>query len=665
MNELHKETSPYLLQHATNPIHWKAWSEKTLELAKKSNKLIAISIGYSTCHWCHVMEHESFEDNEVATLMNEHFISIKIDREEFPDIDAFYMKAVQIMTKQGGWPLNVVCLPDGRPIWGGTYFPKQTWLDSLSQLSELYQTKPETVIDFAEQLYEGISILSAGPIENTEIRFNLEVLIEKWSKSFDWENGGYGRAPKFMMPSNLLYLQKLGVYSHTKDILEYTDLTLTKMAWGGLFDTVEGGFSRYSVDMRWHVPHFEKMLYDNAQLLPVYADAYKRTKNSLYKEVITKTINYIENNWANKEGGYYSALDADSINQDNQLKEGAYYVWTDKELQDIIKKEYDIFKQVFNINDNGYWEENNYVLIQTQDLHSIAKQNNIEYSHLVTLKKEWEELLLQARKNRKAPRLDDKTLTSWNAMYISGLLNSYTALNNKEYLALAIKTFDFITSKLWDEDQGLYHTYKNGQKSIKAYLDDYAFYISAAIELYEHTGQDNYLTIAKNCTDYVFDHFFDDKTKFFFYSQDSQEYIIKNIETEDNVIPSSNAIMCLNLQKMSVLYDNLNYRNTAINMLEIIKTQIDYPSAYSHWLLADLYQSHPAEITLVGKDALKTSLLLRKKVITHTFIFPVEQESKVPYLNKESNNHLLIYLCANNTCYKPEEDLSIITDFQL
>lgn len=262
MNLLHLESSPYLLQHANNPIYWKAWNKETLTRAEQEDKLIIISIGYSTCHWCHVMEKESFENQEVADIMNQHFISIKVDREELPHLDNFYMKAIQIMTKQGGWPLNVVCLPDGRPIWGGTYFKKEAWMDSLAQLHRLYIEKRDTVLDFATQLQEGISILSQAPIAQEESRFNTDLVLENWKKSFDWEYGGYTRAPKFMMPTNLIYLQKKGVLHRDQQLLEYIDLTLTRMAWGGLFDTVEGGFSRYSVDHKWHIPHFEKMLYD-------------------------------------------------------------------------------------------------------------------------------------------------------------------------------------------------------------------------------------------------------------------------------------------------------------------------------------------------------------------------------------------------------------------
>lgn len=307
MNELHTETSPYLLQHASNPVHWKAWNSATLEQAQKENKLIIISIGYSACHWCHVMEHESFENEEVASLMNTHFVNIKIDREERPDIDAIYMKAVQIMTGQGGWPMNIVALPNGKPIWGGTYFKKADWTNSLEKLQELYINNLQTILDYAEQLATGIHTISMPILEKPNIHKEcIEELIQKWTKSFDWEYGGMARAPKFMMPTNYEFLLRYGFQNHNQNILDFVYLTLTKMAYGGLFDTVGGGFSRYSVDLKWHIPHFEKMLYDNGQLVTLYANAYKLKQNPLFKEVIEKTLFFVEKEWLTPEGCFYA-----------------------------------------------------------------------------------------------------------------------------------------------------------------------------------------------------------------------------------------------------------------------------------------------------------------------------------------------------------------------
>ncbi|EHO11505.1 Thioredoxin-related protein [Myroides odoratimimus] len=667
MNLLHLESSPYLLQHANNPIYWKAWNKETLTLAEQEDKLLIISIGYSTCHWCHVMEKESFENQEVADLMNQHFISIKVDREELPHLDNFYMKAIQIMTKQGGWPLNVVCLPDGRPIWGGTYFKRQNWIDSLSQLHHLYKEKRDTVLDFATQLQEGISILSQAPIAQEESRFNTDLVLENWKKSFDWEYGGYTRAPKFMMPTNLLYLQKKGVLHRDQQLLEYIDLTLTRMAWGGLFDTVEGGFSRYSVDHKWHIPHFEKMLYDNAQLLSVYADGYKRTHNKLYKEVIDKTINFITNNWANGEGGYYSALDADSLDSHNQLEEGAFYIWTIEELKELVQQDFPLFSTVFNINSFGHWENNQYVLIQTRELIDIANENNIPLEDLENKKKQWETALRQYRANRPKPRLDDKTLTSWNAMYITGLLDAYTATQNTAYLEQAKALHLFIHNNLWCEERGLLRTYKDGNAKIEAFLDDYAFYIQGLIYLFEHTEEQQYITEAKNLMDYSLDHFLDHESKFFYFSKHNQEdTITPAIETEDNVIPSSNAIMAINLYKLGLLYENSYYSDLTINMTNTVLSTVDYPSAYSHWLLLQLYLEQPLELTWVGADALQHNLSRRENIITRASVFSVSSPSTVPYLAKYTpTEETLHYICIERACLAPDTDHTQIDNYTL
>ena len=550
MNELHLETSPYLLQHANNPIHWKAWSEHTLATAKKENKLIIISIGYSACHWCHVMEHESFEDNEVAAVMNPNFIAIKVDREERPDVDAIYMKAVQIMTGRGGWPLNVVCLPDGRPVWGGTYFKKEEWTNTLQQLQEMYTATPEKIVEYAEKLHQGIQVLgvvtqNTAPIQNHTD--NIKPIVEKWSKSFDWEYGGYARAPKFMMPNNYLFLQRYGYQTQSKDILDFVDLTLTKMAHGGLFDTIDGGFSRYSVDMRWHVPHFEKMLYDNGQLISLYAEAYKRTKNPLYKEVIEKTLSFIERAFLNTENGFFSALDADSLTTENKLEEGAFYVWTKSELQQILKDDFEVFCTLFNVNEFGFWEHDNYVLIQNQTLENVASSFGLTETALQKKKTNWEKVLFEARENRAKPRLDDKSLTSWNAIMLSGYVAAYEALGTAHYLVIAEKNAAFIIKNQLSNEGFLYHAYKNGKSTIEGFLEDYAFTIEAFIKLYKATTNESYLRQAKQLTDYCLDYFYDETQQFFaFNSRNSSPLIAQHFETED----------CLSISLLSLFLPN-------------------------------------------------------------------------------------------------------------
>ncbi|MGG5506549.1 MULTISPECIES: thioredoxin domain-containing protein [unclassified Myroides] len=660
MNELLYTSNPYLKQHATNPIHWKAWDSSVFEKAEKLNKLVVVSIGYSTCHWCHVMEDESFTDSEVAAVMNANFLSIKVDREEHPAVDAYYMKAVQLMTKQGGWPLNVVCLPDGRPIWGGTYFPKQTWLDALIQLAQLHQNKPETVLEFATKLQEGVYLMGLAPTVQEERRFNLDVLLEKWKQSFDLEHGGYQRAPKFMMPTNLLYLQKLGDLTRDKDLLHYIDLTLTQMAWGGIFDVIEGGFSRYSVDFKWHIPHFEKMLYDNAQLLSVYSDAYKRTGNPLYLDIIAKTATFIQRNWQSDWGGVYSALDADSLDAKGTSKEGAYYVWTEAELRRILGDDFSLVAQVFNINDYGYWEEGNYVLIQNQTLEAIASANQLDVFDLQERKKRWEHLLLQAREQRPKPLLDDKIICSWNAMLITGLVDSYSATGNKTYLKQAEKINHYIQHDLFDEEQGLFHSSHQQQTHTLGYVDDYSFYIQALIRLFEHTAHQEYLVQAKRLMDLTLDLFLDEKSKFFYFSQENQAgNILRSIETEDNVIPSANAVLCMSLLQLGVAFNHSYYTQLAHHMIQVMESNLDYPSAYSHWLLAMLYTESPAELAIVGTNALEDSLKIQANLISKTFIFPINQESSIPYFAKYTLDETTqYYLCENKHCLTPTTEIS-------
>ncbi|NNK82052.1 MAG: thioredoxin domain-containing protein, partial [Flavobacteriaceae bacterium] len=355
-NDLIKESSPYLLQHAHNPINWKAWNKNTLAEARKENKLLLISIGYAACHWCHVMEHESFEDIEVAQVMNKDYINIKVDREERPDIDQVYMNAVQILTGQGGWPLNIVALPDGRPFWGGTYFRKDQWINALNQITKVYNSSPEKIIAYANNLEKGIKSIDIVSLNREKIDFNINFINEtiiKWSDKFDNERGGINRAPKFMMPNNLHFLLRHAYQNNNKYLKDYVNLTLKKMAYGGIYDQIGGGFSRYSVDVKWHVPHFEKMLYDNAQLVSLYSDAFLATKNSLYKEVVYETLEFVKKEQTTKDGIFYSSLDADSINKVGKLEEGAFYVWQQSQLKEVLGEDFNLFSNYYNINEYG------------------------------------------------------------------------------------------------------------------------------------------------------------------------------------------------------------------------------------------------------------------------------------------------------------------------
>ena len=667
MNELHLETSPYLLQHANNPVHWKAWNANSLALAKKENKLIIISIGYSACHWCHVMEHESFEDNEVASTMNAHFISIKIDREERPDIDAVYMKAVQIMTGQGGWPMNVVTLPDGRPIWGGTYFRKNDWINSLERLQEIYNEQPQTILDYAEKLNDGLQSMSIISKNESETNFNFEVLeslVSKWQKSFDWDFGGMARAPKFMMPTNYEFLLRFGYQTKNQTLLDFVNLTLTKMAHGGLFDTIDGGFSRYSVDMKWHVPHFEKMLYDNGQLMSLYANAYKLTGNKLYKEVIEKTLKFVEKEWLTKEGSFYSALDADSLNSENHLEEGAFYVWTKTELQTLLQDDFELFSLVFNINEFGFWEHENYVLIQNHSLEEIAFQQNIDLESLIQKKKHWEQILYIERKKRSKPRLDDKCLTSWNAIMLKGFVEAYKATGTKHYLDIALQNADFIINKIWSSGGNLKHSYKDGKATINGFLEDYAHVIQAFISLYEVTFDEKWLQNAKQLTDYTFDNFYDEKAQFFsFTSHQDEALITTHFELEDNVIPASNSVMANALFRLSIYFENSYYEKICQQMVQNIIPTITYPSAFSNWLNVLLHFSEQnKELAICGNNALDYLEKINQRYLPNIIIAGSSSVSKLPFLeNRFSDNETLFYLCQNKTCQKPTTSFEEIT----
>ena len=667
MNELHLETSPYLLQHANNPVHWKAWNANSLALAKKENKLIIISIGYSACHWCHVMEHESFEDNEVASTMNAHFISIKIDREERPDIDAVYMKAVQIMTGQGGWPMNVVTLPDGRPIWGGTYFRKNDWINSLERLQEIYNEQPQTILDYAEKLNDGLQSMSIISKNESETNFNFEVLeslVSKWQKSFDWDFGGMARAPKFMMPTNYEFLLRFGYQTKNQTLLDFVNLTLTKMAHGGLFDTIDGGFSRYSVDMKWHVPHFEKMLYDNGQLISLYANAYKLTGDKLYKEVIEKTLKFVEKEWLTKERSFYSALDADSLNSENHLEEGAFYVWTKSELQTLLQDDFELFSVVFNINDFGFWEHENYVLIQNHSLEEIAFQQNIDLQSLIQKKKHWEQILYIEREKRSKPRLDDKCLTSWNAIMLKGFVEAYKATGTKHYLDIALQNADFIINKIWSSGGNLKHSYKDGKATINGFLEDYAHVIQAFISLYEVTFDEKWLQNAKQLTDYTFDNFYDEKAQFFSFTSNQDEALITNhFEVEDNVIPASNSVMADAFFKLSIYFENSYYEKICQQMVQNIIPTITYPSAFSNWMNVLLHFSEQnKELAICGNNALDYLEKINQRYLPNIIIAGSSSVSKLPFLeNRFSDNETLFYLCQNKTCQKPTTSFEEIT----
>ncbi|WP_281989987.1 thioredoxin domain-containing protein [Aquimarina aggregata] len=664
-NDLAHETSPYLLQHAHNPVNWKPWGPKALKQAKDENKLIIVSIGYAACHWCHVMEHESFEDPEVAEIMNTNFVSIKVDREERPDIDQVYMNAVQLMTGSGGWPLNAITLPDGRPVWGGTYFPKGNWVDALKQISGLYEKQPEKLLEYAEKLEQGIKEVDIIEVNTDEISFEKDFVataVKTWSKNFDHQKGGTKRVPKFMMPNNYHFLLRYAHQSGDDELLEYVKNTLTKISFGGVYDHVGGGFARYSTDDKWHVPHFEKMLYDNAQLASLYADAYLVTKDPWYKKVVYETLDFVANELTNKQGAFYSSLDADSKTPNDELEEGAFYVWTKKELKTLLKDDYELFSKYYNVDTYGFWEKENYVLIRKDSDIEFCNKNSIDNKTLVEKLEQWKKTLAEEREKRSKPRLDDKTLTSWNALMIKAYVDAYRVFGEKDFLTTALKNAHFIKENQLKKDASLFHNYKEGKSTVNGYLEDYASVIDAFIALYQNTSDQQWLDISKNLTEYAITHFFDkEKNIFYFTSDEDPELIARTIESSDNVIPASNSIMAKNLFLLSHYFDESNYKNISQQMLHNIKPQIEaYASGYSNWLDLMLNYSYDFyELVIVGTNAKEKIQEINKTYIPNKLLAGSTLDSESPLLkNRFIEDETLFYVCVNNACKFPVNETS-------
>ncbi|NGX83358.1 thioredoxin domain-containing protein [Aequorivita sp. KMM 9714] len=665
-NDLIHETSPYLLQHAHNPVNWKPYNDAALQQAKKEKKLIIISIGYAACHWCHVMEHESFEDIEVAEVMNKNYISIKVDREERPDVDQTYINAVQLMTGSAGWPLNVITLPDGRPVWGGTYFRKSDWINALEQIQELYKEEPEKLIAYANRLEQGIKSMDLIELNTEDVdltQFPTADIIKNFSEKFDNKNGGFRGAPKFMMPNNFEFLLRQAVENKDENLLNYVTLSLDKMAYGGLYDQLGGGFSRYSTDEKWHVPHFEKMLYDNAQLVSLYSNAYLVTKKSLYKEVVEETLDFIALELTNKEGGFYSSLDADSNNKDGKLEEGAFYVFTQEELEDLLEDDFKIFREYYNVNSYGKWEHNNYVLIRKKTNSEIEKEFNISHETLQKKKKSWKQTLLNYRNNRPKPRLDDKTLTSWNAMMLKGYIDAYKTFNNKEYLDIALRNAEFLAKNQLQKNGALFHNYKDGKSTINGFLEDYAFTIEAFISLYQVTLDEKWLNLSKEMTDYSILNFFDEeKHMFYFTSKEDPAIVSRNFEYRDNVIPSSNSVMAKNLYKLSKYFDEPRFNEISKQMLKNVLAEVErYPSGFSNWLdLLSNFQDNFFEIVVVGDNASEKIQEFYSHYLPNTILAASNVESNAPlFKNRFVKDETLIYICENNTCKIPVKDSEI------
>jgi len=661
MNRLANSTSPYLLQHANNPVDWYPWGPEALQKARDENKLIIVSIGYSACHWCHVMEHESFEDEQVAAVMNEYFVCIKVDREERPDVDQIYMSAVQLISGRGGWPLNCVCLPDQRPIYAGTYFKKNDWTSLLFNLADYFKQKPDDAYEYAGRLTEGIrKYESIGFVaEQPEYtKADLETIVNNWKKYFDQAEGGMGRAPKFPMPNNWQFLIRYAYLMQDEEIANMAKLTLQKMAEGGIYDHLGGGFARYSVDGLWHVPHFEKMLYDNGQLVSLYAEAYTWQPDESYRHIVDEIIAFAARELLSPQGGFYSALDADS-----EGVEGKFYTFDKEEIQNVLGPEAELFCIYYHITDEGNWEEEQTnILFKRGYDNDLAEAMDISVHEMLERVAASRKKLFDVRAKRIRPGLDNKVLASWNGLMLKGLCEAYRAFYEPKYLELALKNAGFIVDNLLNNGRisRVYRDNTNGEQGGKeAFLDDYANVIEAFIALYEVTFDEQWLNHAVQLADNAIDHYFDDVSSMFYFTADDDELLIaRKSEIMDGVIPSSNSVMARNLHKLGLFFDNQQYTEIAEQLLRnIVPNMAKYGSAYSNWgmlLLEEVFGT--SEVAIVGEKAEALRIGLEKNYIPNKIILGGKKGS-LPLLNDKFSDKTQIFVCKDKTCGLPADTI--------
>jgi len=659
-NELIHESSPYLLQHAHNPVNWHPWGVKALELARKENKLVIISIGYSACHWCHVMEHESFEDTAVAAIMNEHFISIKVDREERPDVDQVYMDAVQLIAGQGGWPLNAFALPDGKPFYAGTYFRKEDWTRVLQYFVDMYAKEPEKLVQQAENVTNGLRTMEQVPDQSTGQEYSMEQLDKTFSTlqpNLDMRKGGINRAPKFPMPVAWKYMMFYDYLGGNSKANESVISTLDNMAMGGIYDHVGGGFARYSTDVDWHVPHFEKMLYDNAQLMDLYARGWQISGDPMYRDVVYETHEFIQRELSSGEGGYYAALDADS-----EGEEGKYYVWTLTEIEKVLGKEAALFADYYNITEQGNWEHGKNILFRQKKDAEIAEKQGLDEEELKERIDHGIELLLRERSGRIAPGLDDKILTSWNALMVRAYAYSYQAFADPDFLEIALRSARFLEKNAIGENLQMTRNYKNGKSSIPAFLDDYAFTISAFIEIYRSTFDESWLKKAEALTDYTLEHFLDKQTGIFFYTHDQHSnLIVRKKEISDNVIPASNSEMAKNLFHLGTYLYREDLLQISRQMLQSIREDIHQnPYYFANWAILEANMvSPPYEIVILGDKFDTMRKAFAQNYLPNVILSGGKREGDMDlHKGKYSDGETMIYVCRDRVCKLPVREFS-------
>lgn len=666
-NKLIDEKSPYLLQHAYNPVNWYPWGEEAFEKAKAEDKPIFLSIGYSTCHWCHVMERESFEDEEVAWLLNDKFISIKVDREERPDIDHIYMSFCQATTGSGGWPLSVFITADKKPFYVGTYFPKHTkygrvgFVDLLGAINDKWQEERESIEDSAERLAYAINQMSESE-DKQEVDVQIfDKAFHYFKRSFDPRYGGFGNAPKFPTPHNLLFLLRYHQMKNQEDALKMVEKTLTQIYKGGIFDHIGFGFSRYSTDKKWLIPHFEKMLYDNALLLMAYVETYQVTKNKIYKEIGEKVIHYIMRDMTAKEGGYYCAEDADS-----EGVEGKFYVWSKNEVIDILgEADGEFYSLHYDISREGNFEGENILNLIERNIEEIEKNKELK-DRLRTLS----DKLYEVREQRVHPYKDDKILTSWNGLMIAAMAMAGKVFDNVEYLDSAVKAVKFIEEQLFNDEGRLLSRYRDGDVKNLGFLEDYAFLIWAYNELYEATFEPNYLSKAIKLTQDTLYYFEDDKNGgFYLYGSDSEQLIARPKEIYDGALPSGNSVMAYNLVRLSKLTGREDFENKANRLFEHFGKKInEAPMGYTMMLCANIFMVNPTKEIVLAGDKNDSTLQEMLKKVNHRFLpFTVvllnDEKSDIEQINSFAKDQVAIdgkttaYVCENFACQQPVTDL--------
>lgn len=650
-NLLANETSLYLKQHSGNPVNWNPWSIDILKRAADENKPLIISIGYSSCHWCHVMEKEVFSDKALASIMNENFICVKIDREERPDIDQYYMKALNVISGSGGWPLNCFALPDGRAFYGGTYFSSADWKRILDKVSYDYKNNYDQLVRSADSIENGVREMVMHFVTDAVNEFDEATIISgfnNWKLFFDGINGGINFAPKFPMPSNYKFLLKYCYYTKDPSALSHLTLTLEKMYAGGIFDHIGGGFARYSTDKEWKVPHFEKMLYDNAQLASIYSQAYQYTDNIVFKETVERLLNFIINEMTSPNGGFYSSFDADS-----EGEEGKFYLWTKAEIVSLLGKNADVFCDYFNVTEDGNWNSSN-VLHTTEKLSDISKKYSLSEQSVSKIINSGITAMYEKRLERKRPERDDKKITSWNAMMITGFLDAYRAIGNCVYLEWAIANAEFIEERVLNDNNRLYRVFSNRFAKIDGFLDDYSFTAEAFLQLYQITFDNKWLKIAKALIDSAIADFYSEKQGLFRYSASSNELNgTVFYETDDNVIPSSNSSMANALFALGNIIKSDYYINIAKRMLSMVYSNITGNMQYfSNWAyLALSFVNAPNTVHISGKNTFADRMALLKKYNPGLYITNCNSESD--YSDKSSSDEKVFQCCSGKKCHAP------------